>query len=217
MLRSVKLESVSKIVEERLKESIEDGTIKAGEKLTEQQICDEMQVSRTPVREAFRVLQVEGYLTYKPRFGVVVTELNMQDIYDVWEVRMNIEDLIARKTARFVKEDTKKIIRRELKKIARALEQDVIDEEEFVSIDDRYYQIHISNCNNEKLREEAERLKVSSALIRNKPKYSQKRARTALQEIADIYNAYLNNDEEAAAEYNKVHFLSSLEEIKKFM
>ena len=83
MFKSVKLDSVSKIVEERLKESIEDGTIKAGEKLTEQQICDEMQVSRTPVREAFRVLQVEGYLTYKPRFGVVVTELSLQDIYDV--------------------------------------------------------------------------------------------------------------------------------------
>lgn len=217
MFKSVKLESVSKIVEQRLKESIEDGTIKAGEKLTEQQICDEMQVSRTPVREAFRVLQVEGYLTYKPRFGVVVTELSLQDIYDVWEVRMNIEDLIARKTARFMKEDVKKVIRKELKKISKVLEQENIEQEEFENIDEKYYQIHISNCNNERLKEEAERLKVSSALIRNKPKYSQERARAALKEISDIYMAYVDNNEDAASEFNKVHFLSSLEEIKKFM
>ena len=217
MFKSVKLDSVSKIVEERLKESIEDGTIKAGEKLTEQQICDEMQVSRTPVREAFRVLQVEGYLTYKPRFGVVVTELSLQDIYDVWEVRMNIEDLIARKTARFADENTKKAIRKELKEIGRVLEQDTIEEDEFKSLDETYYLIHTSNCNNNILGEEAKRLRVNSALIRNKPKYSQERARVALQEITDIYQSYLNNDEEAASQYNRIHFLSSLEEIKKLM
>lgn len=217
MLKSVKIDSVSKIIEERLKEAIENGTIRAGEKLTEQLICDEMQVSRTPVREAFRMLQVEGYLTYKPRYGVVVTELSIQDIDDLWEVRMSLEDLVARKTAKFVDDKAKSEIKRELEKIKRILHQSEIEEDEFTKIDEKYYQIHISNCNNKRLKEEVELLRINSSLIRNRPKYSQKRARASLQEIADIYDSYLDNDEEAASKCNRIHFLSSLEEIKKFM
>lgn len=217
MLESIKQESIAEQVAERLRQAIEDGSIQAGTRLTEQEICDQMSVSRTPVREAFRILQVEGYLTYRPRFGVIVTELSMQDLYDAWEVRMNLEEMVARKTARLADDNLKKTIRGELKAIEAVLKQKRIREEQFTALDEKYYEIHISNCGNKKLEETARSLRVSSAIMRRKSKFSEERARVALHEISEIYNAYLNNDEEKAVLCNRAHFDASLEEIKRYM
>lgn len=217
MLESIKQESIAEQVAERLRQAIEDGSIQAGTRLTEQEICDQMSVSRTPVREAFRILQVEGYLTYRPRFGVIVTELSMQDLYDAWEVRMNLEEMVARKTARLADDNLKNTIRGELKAIEAVLKQKRIREEQFTALDEKYYEIHISNCGNKKLEETARSLRVSSAIMRRKSKFSEERARVALNEISEIYNAYLNNDEEKAVLCNRAHFDASLEEIKRYM
>lgn len=217
MLESIKQESIAEQVAERLRQAIEDGSIQAGTRLTEQEICDQMSVSRTPVREAFRILQVEGYLTYRPRFGVIVTELSMQDLYDAWEVRMNLEEMVARKTARLADDNLKNTIRGELKAIEAVLKQKRIREEQFTVLDEKYYEIHISNCGNKKLEETARSLRVSSAIMRRKSKFSEERARVALHEISEIYNAYLNNDEEKAVLCNRAHFDASLEEIKRYM
>ncbi len=217
MLESIKQESIAEQVAERLRQAIEDGSIQAGTRLTEQEICDQMSVSRTPVREAFRILQVEGYLTYRPRFGVIVTELSMQDLYDAWEVRMNLEEMVARKTARLADDNLKNTIRGELKAIEAVLKQKRIREEQFTALDEKYYEIHISNCGNKKLEETARSLRVSSAIMRRKSKFSEERARVALHEISEIYNAYLNNDEEKAVLCNRAHFDASLEEIKRYM
>lgn len=217
MLESIKQESIAEQVAERLRQAIEDGSIQAGTRLTEQEICDQMSVSRTPVREAFRILQVEGYLTYRPRFGVIVTELSMQDLYDAWEVRMNLEEMVARKTARLADDNLKNTICGELKAIEAVLKQKRIREEQFTALDEKYYEIHISNCGNKKLEETARSLRVSSAIMRRKSKFSEERARVALHEISEIYNAYLNNDEEKAVLCNRAHFDASLEEIKRYM
>lgn len=217
MLESIKQEPIAELVAERLRQAIENGTLQAGARLTEQEICDQMSVSRTPVREAFRILQVEGYLSYRPRFGVVVTELSMQDIYDAWEVRMNLEEMVARKTARLADDTLKSTIREQLKAIEAVLKQKHIREDQFVSLDEKYYELHVSNCGNKKLEETAKNLRMSSALMRRKPKFSEERARAALKEISDIYDAYLNNDEEKAVICNKIHFDASLEEIKRYM
>ena len=53
-----------------LQEDILTGKLKAGEKLTEQKICDEYKVSRTPVREALRQLEMDGLIENIPNRGV---------------------------------------------------------------------------------------------------------------------------------------------------
>ena len=58
-----KPKSLSKIVVEKIKESIMNGSLKPGSKLIETQLTNSLGVSRTPLREAFRELAVEGYIT----------------------------------------------------------------------------------------------------------------------------------------------------------
>ena len=209
--------SIAELVAENLRKSIDNQTLKAGDRLLEHDISKSMNVSRTPVREAFRILQVEGYLTHKPRHGVVVSEVSLEEIEEIWEVRLYIEDLISRKTAELADVDLKKKMEKEIDKIELLLKMAEIDRESFEKLDETYYSIHVSGCGNKKLQEVAQHLRISSALIRRKPKFSERRARESLEEIKNIYKAYIDNDQSSAANFNKIHFMESLKEIRKHL
>ena len=71
----------------KLREEILQGMLKNGEKLTEQRICNKYNVSRTPVREAFRLLEQEGLIAMIPNRGAFVTGFEEQDVADMYEMR----------------------------------------------------------------------------------------------------------------------------------
>lgn len=77
----------------RLREDILRGKLENGEKLTEQRICDEYNVSRTPVREAFRLLDQEGLIQMIPNRGAFVMGFESQDIADMYDMRKEYEVL----------------------------------------------------------------------------------------------------------------------------
>lgn len=79
-----------------LRKDILQGRLQQGEKLTEQQICDEYNVSRTPVREAFRQLELEGFIETIPNRGAFVVGFSPQDIQDMYELRKAYEVLAVR-------------------------------------------------------------------------------------------------------------------------
>jgi len=83
------------IVFESLREAIIQGRLKPGERLMEIQLAEEMGVSRTPVREAIRKLELEGFVVMVPRKGAYVAGISVKDIVDVFEVRAALEALAA--------------------------------------------------------------------------------------------------------------------------
>ena len=217
MIYEIHSEPIVEKIAEKLRDAINQGDLNPGQKIVEQDICNRFQVSRTPVREAFRILQAEGYLIYKPRSGMYVNEVSIQTISEIWEIRIAIEELVARKTAANADEKLKERIRTELNKIEDLLNKENISEHEFSVLDETYYELHVGNTGSKTLEELARSMRMNSSHIRHKPRFSEKRVRDALSEIKNIYHAYLNNDVEAAAKYNKVHFLASLEEIKHYL
>lgn len=84
----------------RLQADILDGKLHSGEALTELRVSKELGVSRTPVREAFRQLELDGLVVATPNKGVVVQGIEDQDIEDMFEVRVHVEGLAARRAAR---------------------------------------------------------------------------------------------------------------------
>lgn len=74
-----------------LREAIILGELKPGERLMEVQLADKMGVSRTPVREAIRKLELEGLVSMIPRKGAHVADLSVKDIMDVLEVRATLD------------------------------------------------------------------------------------------------------------------------------
>ncbi len=85
------------IIFEYLKQEILDGHLKPNERLIERDIAAKLNVSRTPIREALRKLESEGFVEHVPRKGVVVRGFNITEIEEIYDIRKELECLVVRK------------------------------------------------------------------------------------------------------------------------
>ncbi len=88
------------VVFQTLRQAILRGTLQPGERLMEIHLAQKLGVSRTPVREAIRMLELEGLVHMVPRRGAVVAEITKSDLEDVLEVRAALEELAVTKACR---------------------------------------------------------------------------------------------------------------------
>ena len=81
------------VVFNTLREAILRGELKPGERLMEIQLANKLGVSRTPIREAIRKLELEGLVLMIPRKGAEVAQITEKSLRDVLEVRRALENL----------------------------------------------------------------------------------------------------------------------------
>jgi DNA-binding GntR family transcriptional regulator len=98
-------------VYERLREGILLGKYPRGSALTELRIAAELGVSRTPVREAFCQLELDGLVSFTPNKGVVVEGFDQNDLLDLYVVRSQMESLAAARAARQMTDDQINLLR----------------------------------------------------------------------------------------------------------
>jgi DNA-binding GntR family transcriptional regulator len=89
---------------DRLRELITEGEIAAGTRLNERTLCDRLGISRTPLREAFRVLAAEGLIALNPNRGAQVVRLSNDDIRESFEVMSALEALSGELACRHITE-----------------------------------------------------------------------------------------------------------------
>jgi len=83
------------VVFNTLRQAILTGEMEPGERLMEIQLANKLGVSRTPIREAIRKLELEGLVIMIPRKGAEVAHITVKDMRDVLEVRSALEELAA--------------------------------------------------------------------------------------------------------------------------
>lgn len=88
------------VVCDEIRDQIISGRHLPGTRLIEDQLARDLGVSRSPVREALRVLEAEGFIDMVPRKGVVVSSISSDEAAEVFEVRIALEALAARLAAR---------------------------------------------------------------------------------------------------------------------
>lgn len=88
-----------------LMNAIMSGQLSPGERLLEVQLAEEMGVSRTPVREAIRRLELEGFVVMLPRKGAYVAGVSIEDVENVYEIRTALETLAVRLAAQRMVDD----------------------------------------------------------------------------------------------------------------
>ncbi|HEY5331983.1 MAG TPA: GntR family transcriptional regulator, partial [Solirubrobacterales bacterium] len=81
---------------ESLRRTLIAGELKPGERVRQEEIAARLGLSLAPVREALAVLEQEGQLTYQPRRGYFVTELDLADLREIYELRRLVEGRAAR-------------------------------------------------------------------------------------------------------------------------
>lgn len=112
------------VVFQTLRQAILRGELKPGERLMEIHLAKKLGVSRTPVREAIRKLELEGLVLMIPRKGAVVAEITISDLEDVLEVRMALEELAVKHACKRITEEQLEQMRELSVKFQETLEGD---------------------------------------------------------------------------------------------
>jgi len=103
--------TLSVVVADSLRKLITAGKLAPGDRLNERQLCNQLTVSRTPLREAYRILSAEGLVELTPKHGARVTVLSRDDVADIFDVLAVNEGLAGRLA-------TEKATREQLEQIA---------------------------------------------------------------------------------------------------
>jgi len=132
-----------------LRESIIRRELRPGQKLTEPELAVRLGISRTPIREAFRQLESEGFLTVIPRRGAVVSTITAKEIEDFYEPRSLLEGYAARMAVEKISDgdiDKMKKINQKLEELA---EKEQV--EGFFAKNDEFHNCFLELCGNSKL------------------------------------------------------------------
>lgn len=122
-----------------IKAQIINGRYIPGESLVESKLAEELGVSRTPIREAIRLLELEGLVETTPNKGAVVLGISPKDVEDIYAIRILVEGLAARWAAERMGPADKK----ELKKVVELMEfyAQKGDLDEVAELDMKFHQI----------------------------------------------------------------------------
>lgn len=136
---------------ETIREAILKGNLKPGEKVAEPELAERFGISRTPIREAFRQLESEGYLTVIPRKGAVVAALSEKDIQEFYAIKSILEGYAAElAAAKLTEKEIEKLeaINDRLKQLAE--EGDV---KTFYRVHNEFHEMFLKAAGNSKLYE----------------------------------------------------------------
>ncbi len=93
------------LVYEKLRQGIIKGTLRPGQKLVMASLAKKFKTSETPIREAIRRLESDGYVTFTPHSGAMVTEINRQELSEIYVIRISLEALATRLAVPYISRD----------------------------------------------------------------------------------------------------------------
>lgn len=120
--------SLTTLVHRELERRILAGELEPGDKLAEEEIAGDLNVSRGPVREAFRALESAGLVRTEKNRGVFVREVSVEDADEIYEVRAGLDELIGRLLANRIRAPHLAGLRELLKKMQKAARARSVDD-----------------------------------------------------------------------------------------
>lgn len=206
-LESQKNETGINMIVKGIRHGIATGKYFPGMKLKETAICKEFSASRTPVREAFRILQNDGVLVYTPQRGVQVAYLSKKSLYDSLELRIYVEALSARKAAECATAEQIREAREINEKINVCNRDNLLLTTE---LDWKFHMCIAKMGNNEYVVNVLERMMNSQMYLNAYPPFGEGRGFHSYKEHNDILDAIESHLIEIAERYMQIHFYSSI-------
>jgi DNA-binding GntR family transcriptional regulator len=153
------------VVFNTIREAIISGELKPGERLMEVQLAEKIGVSRTPVREAIRKLELEGLVEMLPQKGAHVAEISTKDIMNVLEVRATLDGLATALSAQRITEEELANLKHVLSQLSSYIEKENLQGS--IKKDVEFHEIIYRSSRNDKLiqinsnlREQVQRFRV---------------------------------------------------------
>ncbi|MFY8102714.1 MAG: GntR family transcriptional regulator [Ramlibacter sp.] len=194
-------------VAELLRQRIFRRELEPGSWIDETRLAEEYGISRTPLREALKVLATEGLVTMKMRRGAYVTEVSEQDMAEVYHLLALLESDAVGVVAQSAS-DTQL---RELQALHAELESAVADRDKFFGVNERFHLRLLEIAGNRWRNQMVADLRKVMKLNRQQSLLKSGRIEESLQEHARVMDALLARDAAAASRMMQAHFQNGLE------
>ena len=203
------------IVCEVLRDAIKRGVLEPGERLMEVQLAEELGISRTPVREAIRKLEQEGYVIMMPRRGTYVSSISVHDVKEIFEIRSALESLSTSLAAMRIEPEELDKLRALLTEIEGHIKNKDIDK--IVETDIKFHGLLYQVSRNERLVTIISNLKEQLARFRTLSMSYPGRLKETLEEHRAMVDAIAAGDVDAARDAAERHMEQAEETLLKAM
>lgn len=193
-------------VAERLREQIFNRELEPGSWIDEQKLAADYGISRTPLREALKVLAVEGLVTMKMRRGAYVTEMSAQDVSQVYRLLALLESDAAAQVA----ETASDAELAELRQLHEQLEAQVGQRDDFFRTNERFHMRLLALAHNRWREQIVNDLRKVMKLNRHHSLFRQGRIEESLTEHRTLLAALERRAPEEAARLMRAHFDNGL-------
>jgi DNA-binding GntR family transcriptional regulator len=194
-------------VAELLRQRIFARELEAGSWIDELRIAQALGISRTPLREALKVLAAEGLVTMKVRRGAYVTEVSEKDLRDVYHLLALLEsDAVRQVASSCTPEQLAKI-----QALHQELESAVTDRDRFFEINEQFHQQLLQFADNKWRDQMVADLRKVMKLNRHHSLFKEGRLDQSLTEHREIVHALLQRQPELAAQKMAAHFMNGLQ------
>lgn len=199
---------------QKIREDILTGVYKEHDELREVSIGEELGVSRTPVREALRQLELEGLVTIVPNKGAYVTGITPQDVHDIYKIRSLLEGLCARWatehiTGRQIEELEEIILLSEFHLRKKSAEQ----AEQVSELDGKFHKVLYEASNSRILEHVLSDFHKYVQMARMMSVGAKDRAERSIEEHRDILKAIKDKDPDKAEWLANQHIMKVMENL----
>lgn len=197
----------------KLRDDILSGKYEENEELKEVAIGEELGVSRTPVREAFRQLELEGLIQIIPNKGAYVTGITEKDVKDIYMIRSLLEGLCARWATEHITQE----------QLAEMEENVYLSQfhaqkghlEQLAELDNRFHDIMYEACNSKILEHQLKDFHQYVLRVRRKTLASKHRGPKSNEEHEEILQAIKAGDADRAEQLANRHMINAYDNMVK--
>ena len=205
--RSLAPRALYQEVADRLRQQIYSRALEPGSWIDEMKLAQEFGISRTPLREALKVLAVEGLVTMKLRRGAYVTEVSRDDVAQVYHLLALLES----DAAAAVAEGADEAQRQQLQQLHARLEKQVRQRDAFFAINEQFHMALLQIAGNRWALQIVTDLRKVMKLNRHHSLFKQGRLSDSLAEHRALMAAIEARDAEQARQLMRAHFEHGLE------
>ncbi|WP_102026602.1 GntR family transcriptional regulator [Salirhabdus sp. Marseille-P4669] len=189
-----------------LRKAILKGDFKPGDRLVQTELAERIGVSRMPIREALRTLEMEGLVTIEPHKGAIVKSISTEDIKEIYELRSILEPLALKKSIQhFSEEDLVQLQNYHLNMVKAE------SDEEYAELNAKFHKLMFSRCNSSRLLSFIEA--ISHGFAQDTPLIISGQMKKSNLEHEKIVHAILEKDAERASEHLAHHISRTEKEL----
>ena len=207
--------SITDIICGHLEEGIFTGKFKPGSKITEEQVAASLDISRPPVREAFKLLEAEGLIVRQPRRGVFVANVTDQDAWEIYTLKAELYAFSIRLSFRRITDSDLNRMGRLINAMEECVRTDPPSILSYQELNASFHDVHVDAAGHQRLKRMLQTLHNQLRYFSYQTLSNREHLEESCRCHRKIHEVFQLGDQEAAIKLSREHVFAGLREFRR--